>query len=66
MEAQHAVLFEPIRIGPVTAPNRFVMMPYANGHSYLMPNGAIGIRETHVAMPTSLPSSPMHGAGWLN
>lgn len=40
------VLFEPLQIGPVTAPNRFVMMPYANGHSYLMPNGAIGIRET--------------------
>ena len=39
------ILFEPLKIGPVTAPNRFVMMPYANGHSYLMPNGAIGIRE---------------------
>jgi dimethylamine/trimethylamine dehydrogenase len=46
VEPGHAPLFEPIRIGPVTAPNRFVMMPYANGHSYLMPNGAIGIRET--------------------
>ncbi|MFV1566692.1 FAD-dependent oxidoreductase [Phaeobacter sp. JH20_10] len=43
---QYDILFDPVRIGPVTAPNRFVMMPYANGHSYLMPNGAIGIRET--------------------
>ncbi|WP_287338898.1 FAD-dependent oxidoreductase [Mesorhizobium sp.] len=35
-----------MKIGPVTAPNRFVSMPHAIGHSYLMPNGAIGIRET--------------------
>lgn len=45
LEGQYDILFEPLQIGPVTAPNRFVMMPYANGHSYLMPNGAIGIRE---------------------
>jgi dimethylamine/trimethylamine dehydrogenase len=45
MEQSHAVLFEPLRIGPVTAPNRFCAMPYANGHSHLMPNGAAGIRE---------------------
>ncbi|MBU2983157.1 FAD-dependent oxidoreductase [Lentibacter algarum] len=45
LEGQYDILFEPLKIGPVTAPNRFVMMPYANGHSYLMPNGAIGIRE---------------------
>ena len=44
--SQYDILFEPLKIGPVTAPNRLVMMPYANGHSYLMPNGAIGIRET--------------------
>ncbi|TIU03921.1 MAG: hypothetical protein E5W44_28880, partial [Mesorhizobium sp.] len=40
------MLFEPVKIGPVTAPNRFVSMPHAIGFSYLMPNGAIGIRET--------------------
>ena len=45
LNGQYDILFEPLKIGPVTAPNRFVMMPYANGHSYLMPNGAIGIRE---------------------
>lgn len=45
LEGQYDILFEPLKIGPVTAPNRFVMMPYANGHSYLMPNGAMGIRE---------------------
>lgn len=46
MDPRYSVLFEPVKIGPVTAPNRFVSMPHALGHSYLMPNGAIGIRET--------------------
>ncbi|WP_292537956.1 FAD-dependent oxidoreductase [Mesorhizobium sp.] len=46
MDSRYEVLFEPVKIGPVTAPNRFVSMPHAIGHSYLMPNGAIGIRET--------------------
>jgi dimethylamine/trimethylamine dehydrogenase len=46
MDPRYNILFEPIKIGPVTAPNRFVSMPHAIGHSYLMPNGAIGIRET--------------------
>lgn len=45
-DPRYSVLFEPVKIGPVTAPNRFVSMPHAIGHSYLMPNGAIGIRET--------------------
>jgi dimethylamine/trimethylamine dehydrogenase len=38
--------FSTLKIGPVTAPNRLVSMPHAIGHSYLMPNGAIGMRET--------------------
>lgn len=46
MDPRYAPLFEPLKIGPVTAPNRLVSMPHAIGHSYLMPNGAIGIRET--------------------
>ena len=44
MDPRFAPLFEPLKIGPVTAPNRFAVMPYANGHSYLMPNGAMGVR----------------------
>jgi len=44
MDTRFAPLFEPLKIGPVTAPNRFAVMPYANGHSYLMPNGAMGVR----------------------
>ena len=27
----HSVLFEPVRIGPVTAPNRFYQVPHCNG-----------------------------------
>ena len=46
MDPRHAPLFQPLKIGPVTAPNRLVSMPHAIGHSHLMPNGAIGIRET--------------------
>ncbi|WP_370241031.1 oxidoreductase [Pararhodobacter marinus] len=46
MDPRYAPLFQPLKIGPVTAPNRFVSMPHAIGFSHLMPNGAIGIRET--------------------
>ncbi len=38
------VLFEPIRIGPVTAPNRFFAVPHATGHGWNQPNGAIALR----------------------
>lgn len=44
--SRYQILFEPVKIGPVTSPNRFVSMPHALGHSHLMPNGATGIRET--------------------
>jgi dimethylamine/trimethylamine dehydrogenase len=46
MDPRYAPLFEPLKIGPVTAPNRFVAVPYALGFSDLMPNGAMGFRET--------------------
>ncbi len=39
------ILFEPVKIGPVTAPNRFFAVPHATGHSPLMPNGSIAMRE---------------------
>lgn len=40
------ILFEPVRIGPVTAKNRFYAVPHATGHGHLQPNGSIGVRET--------------------
>ena len=31
MDPRHAVLFEPIQIGPKTLPNRFYQVPHASG-----------------------------------
>ena len=44
-DPRYDLLFEPLKIGPVTAPNRFYSVPHATGHSPLMPNGSIGMRE---------------------
>jgi dimethylamine/trimethylamine dehydrogenase len=44
MDPRYSKLFESVRIGPKTAPNRFAAVPYSVGHSHLMPNGHIGIR----------------------
>ena len=41
----YKVLFESVKIGPVTAPNRFFAVPHATGHLPLMPNGSIAMRE---------------------
>ena len=38
------ILFEPVSIGPVTAPNRFFAVPQATGHGWSQPNGAIALR----------------------
>ena len=44
-DPRYDILFEPVQIGPVTAPNRFFSVPHATGHSPLMPNGSIAMRE---------------------
>ncbi|MCA1493211.1 FAD-dependent oxidoreductase [Ensifer sp. NBAIM29] len=44
LDPRYSVLFEPVKIGPVTAPNRFFAVPHATGHSPLMPNGSIAMR----------------------
>ncbi len=31
------ILFEPVRIGPVTAPNRFYQVPHCTGMGYQLP-----------------------------
>jgi hypothetical protein len=31
MDPRHAILFEPVRIGPKTLPNRFYQAPHASG-----------------------------------
>jgi dimethylamine/trimethylamine dehydrogenase len=38
------ILFEPVRIGPVTAPNRFYQVPHCNGFGHRMPQGLARMR----------------------
>lgn len=45
-DSRYDILFEPVRIGPVTSRNRFYAAPHATGHSPLQPNGSIAMRET--------------------
>jgi dimethylamine/trimethylamine dehydrogenase len=42
---RYDILFEPVRIGPVTAPNRFYQTPYATGTGNQMPHTRAAIRE---------------------
>ena len=44
MTAKSDILFEPVKIGPVTAPNRFYAAPHATGHGHSQPNGARALR----------------------
>jgi dimethylamine/trimethylamine dehydrogenase len=44
MDDRYKVLFEPVKIGPVAAPNRFYAVPHATGHSPLMRNGSHAMR----------------------
>jgi dimethylamine/trimethylamine dehydrogenase len=39
------VLFEPVRIGPVEAPNRFYQVPHCTGMGYRRPHSVAGLRE---------------------
>ena len=41
----HKVLFEPIQIGPVTAPNRFYQVPHASGMTEANPRVRAAFRE---------------------
>jgi len=44
-DPNHRVLFEPVRIGPVTAPNRFYQTPYATGFGHRDPAAGARFRE---------------------
>ncbi len=45
-DARYDILFEPLPIGPVTAPNRFYQVPHCNGMGRMFPNAMIAMRET--------------------
>ena len=44
-DARYDPLFEPIRIGPVTAKNRFFQVPHCNGMGHAMPQAHAAMRE---------------------
>ncbi|MCX6078075.1 MAG: FAD-dependent oxidoreductase [Chloroflexi bacterium] len=44
MGSLYDLLFEPVRIGPVTTPNRFFQVPHCNGFGYRMPRGLAAMR----------------------
>jgi dimethylamine/trimethylamine dehydrogenase len=43
-DPRYDVLFEPVRIGPVEAPNRFYQVPHCNGMGYLRPRMLAAMR----------------------
>ncbi len=43
-DPRYDVLFEPIRIGPVTAPNRFYQVPHCSGMGFAMPQTLAAMR----------------------
>jgi dimethylamine/trimethylamine dehydrogenase len=45
-DPRYDILFEPIRIGPVTAKNRFYQVPHCNGMGYAHPLAHAKMRET--------------------
>lgn len=44
MASPYDILFEPVKIGPVTSPNRFYQVPHCNGFGYRMPRGLATMR----------------------
>ena len=42
---RYDILFEPVRIGPVVAPNRFYQTPHATGMGYLRPQSSAALRR---------------------
>ncbi|MGE0212573.1 MAG: NAD(P)-binding protein [Parvibaculaceae bacterium] len=45
-DPRYDVLFEPVRIGPLTAKNRFYQVPHCNGGGYRDPSAVAGMRRT--------------------
>ena len=44
MDPTHAILFQPVQIGPVTAPNRFYQTPHATGLGWQRPQAGAALR----------------------
>lgn len=48
-DPRYDILFEPIKIGPVTAPNRFYQVPHCNGMGRVFPDSMIAMRGMKAA-----------------
>ena len=44
MDPSHEILFQPVKIGPVTAPNRFYQTPHATGFGWQRPRSGAALR----------------------
>ncbi|MEM9279608.1 MAG: NADH:flavin oxidoreductase, partial [Pseudomonadota bacterium] len=44
-DSRYDILFEPVKIGPVTAKNRFYQVPHCTGSGSLRPRILAGLRE---------------------
>ena len=44
-DSRYDILFEPVKIGPVTARNRFYQVPHCNGMGHVRPNSLAAMRE---------------------
>jgi dimethylamine/trimethylamine dehydrogenase len=44
MDSRYAPLFEPLRLGPVTAPNRFYQVPHCTGMGHALPQTLAAMR----------------------
>ena len=42
--SRYTALFDPVKIGPVTAPNRFYQVPHCNGMGHLRPRAEAAMR----------------------
>ena len=45
-DSRYDVLFEPVRIGPKLAKNRFYQVPHCNGGGYRDPSAVVEMRRT--------------------
>ena len=43
-DPRYDILFEPVRIGPVTAKNRFYQVPHCSGMGFTLPRTAAHMR----------------------
>src|SRR5260221_14321326 len=44
MDPRHAILFEPVTVGPKTLPNRFYQVPHASGFGSIKPRTQAAFR----------------------